>query len=150
MRIVALFCNIGLFLFTCFVLLTDGPPKETVYIILTMWALLTLILSAVVIIRVGASDGWLGLHLKRKALEDKNSIDGRSSLGTVMNIAAIICNLVLFGLVCWSLVDQYPHPREAGFIEFATLMVLTPILNLVVLFRNRTYRLQATPGVRLG
>jgi hypothetical protein len=53
-----------------------------------------------------------------------------------MKIVAIICNIVFFGFVCWALVDQYPHPEEDGVIAFAVLMVLTPILSLVVLFRS--------------
>jgi hypothetical protein len=127
MKIVALLWNIGLFLFTGFVLLTDGPPKGVAYIVFTVWLLLTLIFSAVVISRSGASDG-------------------RSSMGTAINIAAIICNIVFFGFVWWALVDQYPHPQEPGFIEFVVLMVLIPILNVVVLLRSRTKQLQATPG----
>jgi hypothetical protein len=50
-----------------------------------------------------------------------------------MKLAAVICNIVFFGLVCWTMIDQYPHPKEDGFIAFAVLIILTPILNLVVL-----------------
>ncbi len=150
MKIVALLCNIGLFLFTCFVVLTEGRPKEAPYIVLTVWLLLTLIFSAVEITRSGAREGWLCLHGKGDTLEGQNKLEGRSSRSTVSNIAAIVCNIVLLGFVCWALVDEYPHPREPGFIEFVVLMLLTPILNVVVLFRSRTSRLQATPGPRLS
>ena len=138
MKIVAVICNIVLFGFTCLVLVTDGPPKGASYIVFTLWSLFTLILNAVVISRSGASDGWLGLHRKRQALEGQKKADDLSSTGTVMRIVAIICNIVFFGFVCWALVDQYPHPEEDGLIAFIVLMVLTPILSLVVLFRGGT------------
>jgi hypothetical protein len=53
-----------------------------------------------------------------------------------MKIVALICNIILFGFVCWALLRTYPHPEEGGFLEYALLSVLTPILNLVVLFRS--------------
>jgi hypothetical protein len=135
MKIVAVICNIVLFAFTCLVLVTDGPPKGASYILFTLWLLLTLILNSVVISRSGASDGWLGLHMNRKTLEGKK-IDDLSSTSIVMRVVAIICNIILLGFTCWAFVDQYPHPEEDGVITFAVLMVLTPILSLVVLFRN--------------
>jgi hypothetical protein len=75
MKIVAIIFNIVLFVFTCFVLVTEGPPKGASYIVFTLWSLLTLILSSVVISRIGTSEGWLGLHMKRKALEEQRKID---------------------------------------------------------------------------
>ena len=111
MKTLAIICNIVLLGFTCFVLATDGLPKEATYIVFTIWMFLTLILSAAVISRGGASH--------------------------VMRIAAIVSNVVLLGFICWSLVDQYPHPKEAGFIPYVILLLLTPILNLVVPFLRR-------------
>jgi formate hydrogenlyase subunit 3/multisubunit Na+/H+ antiporter MnhD subunit len=134
MKIVAVICNVVLFGFTCLVLVTDGPPKGASYIVFTLWSLATLILNAVVISRSGASDGWLGLYMKRKALEEPEKIDDLASRSTIMKIVAIICNLVFFGFVCWALVNQYPHPEEDGVVAFTVLMVLTPILSLVVIF----------------
>lgn len=134
MKIAAVICNIVLFLFTCFVLVTDGPPKGASYIVFTLWSQLTRILSAVVISRIGASDGWLGLRMKRKSSEEQKKTDDLSSKITITRVVAIVFNIVSVGFVCWALVDQYPHPEEAGVIEFAVLMVLTPILSLVVLF----------------
>ena len=40
------------------------------------------------------------------------------------------------------LVSQYPHPEEGGVIAFAVLMVLTPILNLVVLYGGRKRKME--------
>lgn len=136
MKIMAVICNIVLFGFTCLVLLVDGLPKAVSYIVFTLWLLLTLILSSVVISRSGASDGWLGHPMKRKASEEQKKIDDLSSMNTVMRFVAIICNIVLLGFTCWAFVDQYPHPEEEGLIAFTVLMVLTPILSLVALFRS--------------
>lgn len=118
------------------VLLVDGPPKGASYIVFTLWSLLTLILSSVVISRSGVSDGWLGLPMMRKASEEQKKTDDLSSTSTVMRVVAIIGNLVLSGFICWAFVDQYPHPEEDGLIAFAVLMVLTPILSMAVLFRR--------------
>ena len=110
MKTVAVILNVVLLVFTCFVLATDGLPKEVTYIVFTIWTFLTLILNAAVISRGGIS--------------------------LVTRIAAIVFNIVLLGFICWSLVDQYPHPKEAGFIPFVILSLLTPVLNLLVLFRG--------------
>jgi hypothetical protein len=134
MRIVAVICNVVLFAFTCLVLVIDGLPKEVSYMVFTLWSLLTLILSAVVIFRWG-NDGWLGLPKERKALEEQKKTDDLAS-ASMMRIVAIVCNIVLIGFVCWAFVDQYPHPEEDGVIAFTLLMVLTPLLSLVVLFRS--------------
>ncbi|MBZ5500346.1 MAG: hypothetical protein LAP85_28460 [Acidobacteriia bacterium] len=98
---------------------------------------MTLILSTVVISHGGVSDGWLGLHVKSKALEEQKKTDDLSSTSSVLRVVAVICNIVLLGFTCWAFVGQYPHPEEDGLIAFTVLMVLTPILCLVVLFRGR-------------
>ncbi len=55
-----------------------------------------------------------------------------------MRITAMAFNMIHIGFVCWAFVDQYPHPEEDGFVAFLVMMVLTPILSLVVLFRGGT------------
>jgi uncharacterized membrane protein len=115
MKIAAIICNIVLFVFHCFVLLTDGFPREAGYIVFTLWSFFTMILSAVLIWRMRTNS---------------------SSPGQKMRIVAIICNIIFLGFVCWALVDQYPHPKEGGLIAMVVLMFLTPILNVVVLLRN--------------
>lgn len=136
MKTLTVLCNIVLFGFTCFVLVTDGPPKEAGYIVFTLLVVLIPILNVVVLFRSGAGDGWVGLHMKRKALEAQPKTDALSSRSTAIERVAAICNIVLLGFVCWALVDQYPHPEEEGVIAYALLMVLTPILSVVVLFRS--------------
>ena len=114
MKIVALICNVVLFLFTCFVLITEGSSRQIAYIVLTLVLLLVPILNVVAL--------------------------SRSGVAAVMRIAAIICNIVLAGIICWAFVDQYPHPDEGSVIAnillivYMLLVALTPILSAVVLF----------------
>lgn len=116
MKIVAVICNIVLFLFTCLVLLTDGLPKEAGYIIATLLVLLTPPFTLAVFFRSGVSDGRPGLQMDTRTV-------------------AIICNIALLGFICWSLLGQPPHPQEEGFVAYVVLSALTPILSLVVFFR---------------
>jgi len=136
MKTLTVLCNIVLFGFTCFVLVTDGTPKEASYIVFTLLVVLIPILNVVVLFRSRADDGWVGPHMKEKALETQPKTDAISSRSTAIERVAVICNIILLGFACWAFVDQYPHPEEDGVIAFAVLMVLTPILSLVVLFRN--------------
>ena len=148
MKIVALICNIVLFAFTCFVLLTDGVSREAAYIVFTVLVVLIPILNVVVLFRSGAGDGWVGLHMERKALEAQPKTDAFSSRSIAMERAAAISNIVLLGFVCWALVDQYPHPEEDGVIAYALLVVLTPILSVVALFRSGRSDSRRGPHVR--
>lgn len=66
MKTAAVVCNILFFAFLCVVLVTDGPPTQTAYIVFSLLSLLIPIFSAVVIVRSKASDGWLSLQVRRK------------------------------------------------------------------------------------
>lgn len=116
MRILAIICNIVLFLFIGLVLATDGLPTETAYMVFTVWSFLTLILSAAVLSRRAPS--------------------------LVTKIAATVFNVVMLGHAGWALMDQYPHPREEGFVPFVILLLVTPVLNIVALWRTRARGVQ--------
>jgi uncharacterized membrane protein len=133
LKIVAAICNVVWFAFTCLVLVTDGLPKEAGYILLSLLHLLTPLLTLVVLFRSGTSDGWLGLLLKRKAIEEQVKVDSPSSMSTAMSIVAIVWNIALLGFLCWALVSQPPHPEEEGFVAFVVISVLTPILSVVAI-----------------
>ena len=124
MTIVAVVCNVVLFLFTCFVLWTDGPAKGGGNVILALLLLLVPILSSAVVLRGGARDGWMGPQ-------------GRT--------VAAIGNIALLGFVIWAVASTYPHPEEPGVIPFTVICVLTPILTLLVVLR-RGARLKSTTG----
>ncbi len=126
MKAAAVVCNVALFAFTCVVLLVDGAPTELIYIVFTLWLLFTLVLTAVVISRSTAGHAWNG----RESLQRHNIPTSR--------LAAIACNIVLFGFTLWAFLEQYPHPQEPGFVAFMVLIFTTPILSLVVLFGRRT------------
>jgi len=122
MKIVAVIGNILLLAFTCMVLITDGPPQGGAYVAFALWSLLTLVVSSAVIGAQASGEG------KPKP---------RPLAVPAMRAAAVLCNIVFFGFVAWALVDQYPHPREVGFLPYVLLLVLVPILNLVVLIQPR-------------
>ncbi len=115
MKILALILNIALFLFTLFVIVTDGFATQAAYIVLTLWVLLTLLFNPVALFRGGSA----------------------------VKIPAVICNIIFIGFVIWALVDQYPHPRESGYIPFVILMFLTPIVTVVALLINLFKQKQA-------
>jgi hypothetical protein len=116
MKTLAIFCNIISILFHGFVLATDGLPTKPAYIILTVLMLLIPMLTVFALVRSGAG-----------------SVP--SPGGGTMARAMAICNVVLMGFFGLALVDQYPHPAEAGFLEYVVLTMVTPILSAVVLFR---------------
>jgi hypothetical protein len=114
-RILVLFCNTLLFAFACFVLLTEGFPGAAIYIVLSLLLVLVPVFTT------------LAVSLRKPG----------GSPGRPVKRVVAACNIVLLVLVCWALVDQYPHPKEHGVTEFAVLALLTPILNAVVLLRSR-------------
>lgn len=109
MKTLAFLCNVILLLFTSFVLLTDGFPVNSVYIIFTICVFFTIFLNIIIIYRM----------IFKSFLISKK-----------IRTACIICNAIFFFFVIWAAVDQYPHPAEAGFLPFLFLMTLTPILSL--------------------
>jgi hypothetical protein len=119
MKPLVLVCNIVSLGFTLLVLATDGLATKASYIVFTLLLILIPIFTLL-------------------ALARPRTFPAKAA--TILRLAAI-CNLVLLGFVCWALVDQYPHPNEPGFVPYAILMILTPILSAVVLLRYRPIKL---------
>ena len=115
MKPLVLVCNIASLAFTLLVIAGEGLPTKAIYVAFT---LLTIIIPIFTIL----------------ALARPRILPGSGT--TTLRLAAI-SNLVLLGFVCWALVDQYPHPNEPGFVPYAVLMILTPLLSAVVLLRHR-------------
>ncbi len=130
MKVFVIILNISLFLFTLMVLATDGPPVGAAYITLSIWTQLTRVLSIITIFIIGASYGWVGFHQKENILLEEKKID-------VLRIVTVFFNVASLGFVIWAFIDQYPHPNEEGFIEYLTLMVLTPVLSSLVLIPRK-------------
>jgi len=116
MKIFTVLCNVGLALFTCLVLATDGASAEPAHIVLTL--LLILIPVANVLVVAGSRSIGSG---RRRGIER----------------AVVMGNVALVGFAGWAILDQYPHPAEPGFIEYAVLVMLTPVLSIVTILRHR-------------
>ncbi len=113
MRIATIVLNAGLFLFTGFVLLTDGAPDEARYVLFTFLLLAVPALTVFVLKGTGAAGFPPGPGLLRIAL-----------LG----------NAVLAAAVCLALLTQPPHPPDPGVREFIFMTVATPVVSLAALF----------------
>ena len=110
MKIAAIVGNIILVGFTCVVTLTDGPPQGAAYVVLGLLLVLIPVLNVVAI--------------------------SRPSLGALMKIITVLSNVVLLGFACWAIIDQHPHPQEAGLLEFELLAVLIPLLSAAAAMRK--------------
>jgi hypothetical protein len=114
MKTLAVLCNVVLFVFTGFVIATDGAPTEAVYIIFALVSMMTPVITVFVLTRRTTGEG--------------------------VRRSAALCNVLLLAFVCWALVDRYPHPSEAGFVEYVVAMVLTPLVSAVALLRDQVTR----------
>ncbi len=114
MRLAAVVLNVLLLAFFCIVLVVDGFPKELSYIAYTLFFLLTLVFNVVVISR-----------------------DAVRRTSVVVRNVAILCNVVFLIRSVWAFVQQYPHPKEDGFVAFVVLVATTPIFSMFVLVRSR-------------
>jgi hypothetical protein len=114
MKTLAVLCNVVLFIFTCFVLATDGAPTKAVYVIFSLVLLMTPVITVFVLASRAAGDGARRL--------------------------AVVCNVLLLAFVCWAFVDQYPHPSEPGFMEYVVATVLTPLVSVAALLRGKLTR----------
>jgi hypothetical protein len=132
-KILSVICNVILFGFTALVTVTDGPPRETAYIVFTLLLFLVPTLKVVVISRIGDSSGWMGLLPKVKAPDEETTTADIPARAGRLNAVAILCNFILLGFGCWTIIEQYPHPGEAGVIEFALFVVLTPVISSLVI-----------------
>lgn len=128
MKTLTILCNIVLLGFTGFVLVADGVSREPIYIVFTLLLVLIPIFTVFAIVHSEAGNSRPGGDVKHN---------------TLYRVAAV-CNVVLFGSVCWAVIDQYPHPEEPGLVPFTMLAVLTPIISAVTLFRKTGARLHST------
>jgi hypothetical protein len=109
-KIATLALNLVLLAFTCAVLVTDGVSTEPAYLVLTLLVLLVPVLNLAVVFRGRSSPAW--------------------------RFATALCNAALLGMVCWALVDSYPHPREDGFVAYVVAVLLIPALSVAVIVRR--------------
>ncbi len=121
MKTMVVLLNVVFLAFTCLVMLTDGFAAEPAY------AVFSLLLIGVPIFTL--------------------TTIGRSVGGGIRRATALF-NFVLVGFIVWALVDQYPHPSEPGYVPYAALTVLTPLLTaaFLVLGGPRSTRQPAQPA----
>jgi len=136
MRGLTVFCNVVLLLFSLFVLATDGLPEQAAYVALTLLLLLVPTFTVFALVRRGAGGSGPLLPGAGETRQSQPATDAVLSGTAVLARAAVVANLVLLAAVCWALVDQYPHPEEEGFVAYAVLTVLTPVLSAIVVARG--------------
>ena len=137
MKIVAIVCNVVLFVFSGFLLLTEGPSKEAVYVLLAVLLLLVPVMNLVVISGNRATFSRTGIKSITTPADEQSSKGNKPSIFPALKIIAIPLNLVLIGLICWALIDQYPHPDESGFLFYVLVAILTPVISLFTVFYTR-------------
>jgi hypothetical protein len=118
MKTLAIIGNVVAFVFTAWVTVTDGFPDRAIYIIFLLGHLVVPAFTVFVLSRERADGGAI----------------------TELERPAALANLALLAAIAWALVEQYPHPREEGFVWYVSVVILVPILNIVVLLRRRPAR----------
>jgi hypothetical protein len=114
MKVLVIIFNIVLFLFTFFVLVTDGLPVQVRYMFATMWVVLTPVITIMVIYL--SRSKYSGIYFKTNSLK----------------VLAVVFNIALIVYAAWGIFQT--HPAEVGYIPYLVLVSLTPILNLITIF----------------
>ena len=135
MRTAAVVCNVVLLAITGVILLTEGVPRNTHYLVVTLLLILVPLLNTVVLVR------------KRMAPQKPSTDDRESAPITPMSCTAVLCNVVLFGASCWEGIAQYPYPEGNGVIPFVVLAVCTPILTVFAILRGGTRAVRGGGGI---
>jgi hypothetical protein len=119
MKTLSIFCNLVLFIFSLFLVLSEGPSQGTGYIILAVLLLLVPMLTIAVIL---LNRPAIGFKKKKETVSGPEEIRNSFTISLVPDITVIICNLALLGFALWALISQYPHPEEPGVNLFTVLV----------------------------
>ena len=133
MKTLAVLCNVLLIIFTCFVLATDGGPKQPAYVLLSVLMFGVPAFTVFTLARRPKREAEAGAPVAAGSAGTQVQ-KGPTARPTAIERAAGLCNIFLLGFICWALYDQYPHPAEAGFIPYVALTLLAPVLSIVTLF----------------
>ncbi len=111
MKILTVICNVVFWVFFCMIMLTDGLPRGSAVV----WSIAPFFMPMVnvAVIRV------------------------LSSPSRALKLAALVSNIVWFGLACWRILQELPsHPEEEGLLAFVVLFALTPLLSAASIYFN--------------
>jgi hypothetical protein len=133
MKATTVIFNLFLFLFSIFLVLSEGPSRGTGYKILTVLLLLVPLLTTAVIFL--NQPGGL-FQIKKGTITEQGEVNSPFPISLIMDITVIICNMALLGFAIWVLISQYPHPKESGVNLFTVLVLLTPVLTLIFITSN--------------
>lgn len=135
MNLLAATFNIILFILTCLQIVNNGVSSIPIYILLTLFLLLVPVLNLVMILSGARNNSWYSFHIKKK--DTKNTHKEIPYMDTFIKAMVLTFNLILFAVSCWAFVDQYPHPKGDGVVFFTIVVLLTPVISLLTISRNR-------------
>lgn len=135
MKTIATVFNIIFIAFTLMVLMTDGFPVVTFYILITLLSILVPILNIIYFVLSRKRTGILDLNHDTSASVE-NKLIKKDNVSFSIWLAVMIFNLIWFIFLCWSFVDQYPHPKEKGFFSYLLIAMLTPVFSFFTIYYN--------------
>ena len=142
MNFSAALLNLALFAFTCFILMTEGLPKDFAYFLFTLLLLSVPLLNITMIYLGVRRKGWFSFNWKGKVSEEPDHFQEEDTSGRIMSTVAIISNIALLLLSVLAYLDQYPHPEEDGLVLFILFLWVTPVISVLVIWRNGTKIIQ--------
>jgi hypothetical protein len=142
MNFSAALLNLALFVYTCFILRPEGLPKDVAYFLFTLFLLLVPLLNITMIYLGVRRKGWFSFNWKGKVSEEPGNFQEENTSGRIMKTFAIISNVALLLLSVLAYLDQYPHPEEDGLVLFILSLWVTPVISILVIWRNGTKIIQ--------
>lgn len=136
MNLIAAIFNIILFVFTCWQIINNGISSVPIYIILTLFLLLVPLLNLIMILSGAKNSNWYSFHINKKDFIPKSASKDSPYMDTFIKAMVLTFNFVLFGISCWAIIDQYPHPKGDGVVFFTLVVLLTPVISLLAISRN--------------
>jgi amino acid transporter len=135
MNFIATLLNLLLFIFTFFLIVSNGVSGQGAYIMFSLLLLMVPVLNFVLIFPHTKNHNWFSFHIRRRTNELLNDPDD-NPMDKFLIAVVITLNVVLFGFTCWAFVDQYVHPRDGGVMLHTILVFVTPMISLVTIIRN--------------
>ena len=136
MNFTATILNAALFAFTCFILMTEGLPKDMAYFLFTLLLLMVPLLNITLIFWGARMKGWFSFTWKGNIHEGSDNFPVEITSGKILKTVAVVLNVALLLLSVLAWLDQYPHPNEDGLFIYILFLLVTPVISLLVIVRN--------------